>query len=121
LQDENPTSLWPMMRNVLPHHQPVPLSKANLWSFDHIRPLLIRAGELTPVEKAERRVLVLCHLGRGHGAMQVTFAIYRGMQLLLRGEKAPAHKHTLSAAHLIVEGERAYNIVEWREITDGTK
>jgi gentisate 1,2-dioxygenase len=112
LQDENLAPLWPMMRNVLPHDQPSPVSKAHLWSFDRIRPLLIRAGELTPVEKAERRVLVLSDPGRGTGAMQVTSAIYCGMQLLLPGEKAPAHKHTPSAARIIVEGEGAYTVVD---------
>lgn len=55
----NTTPLWPLMRKALPHDTPVPQSKACLWAFDTIRPLLLRAGELTPVEKAERRVLIL--------------------------------------------------------------
>ncbi|MCC0057541.1 MAG: cupin domain-containing protein [Rhodobiaceae bacterium] len=104
--------LWPMMRNVLPHDRPSAISKPHLWSYEHIRPLLLRAGELTPVEKAERRVLVLADPGRGEGAMQVTSSIYCGLQLLLPGEKAPAHKHTPSAARIIVEGEGAYTIVD---------
>src|SRR6266540_5041861 len=103
--------LWPMMRNVLPHDQPNPATKPCLWPFDRIRPLLLRAGELTPVEKAERRVLVLTDPGRGKGAMQVTGSIFCGVQLLLPGEKAPAHRHTPSAARIIVEGEGAYTIV----------
>ena len=52
----NTTPLWPLMRKALPHDAPQPQSKACLWAFDKIRPLLLRAGELTPVEKAERRV-----------------------------------------------------------------
>lgn len=103
--------LWPQMRNVLPHDTPAPVSKPCLWSFKKARPLLIKAGELTPVEKAERRVLVLTDPGRGKGAMQVTASIYCGLQLLLPGEKAPAHKHTPSAARIIVEGEGAFTIV----------
>ncbi|MDF3061485.1 MAG: cupin [Microvirga sp.] len=104
--------LWPMMRNVLPHGQPNPVTKPAVWSFDKIRPLLLRAGELTPVERAERRVLVLNDPGRGKGAMQVTSSIYVGLQLLLPGEKAPAHKHTPSAARIVVEGEGAFTIVD---------
>jgi gentisate 1,2-dioxygenase len=103
--------LWPQMRNVLPHDSPAAVSKAAHWSFQKIRPLLLRAGELTPVEKAERRVLVLVDPGRGKGAMQVTASIYCGMQLLLPGETAPAHKHTPSAARIIVEGEGAFTVV----------
>ncbi len=104
--------LWPMMRNVLPHNAPQPTTKPHLWSYEKIRPLLLKAGELTPVEKAERRVLVLCDPGRGKGAMQATASIYCGLQLLLPGETAPAHKHTPSAARIIVEGEGAYTVVD---------
>jgi gentisate 1,2-dioxygenase len=64
------------------------------------------------MEKAERRVLMLCDPGRGKGAMQATASIYCGLQLLLPGEKAAAHRHTPSAARIIVEGEGAYTIVD---------
>lgn len=111
LEAARTSPLWPMMRNVLPHGAPQPATKPCLWSFEKIRPLLLKAGELTPVEKAERRVLVLNDPGRGKGAMQVTSSIFCGMQLLLPGEKAPAHRHTPSAARIIVEGEGAYTIV----------
>ena len=112
LESARTAPLWPQMRNVLPHGQPQPVTKACLWSFEKIRPLLLRAGELAPVEKAERRVLVLTDPGRGKGAFQVTSSIFCGMQLLLPGEKAPAHRHTPSAARIIVEGEGAYTIVD---------
>ncbi|MEM8921629.1 MAG: cupin, partial [Pseudomonadota bacterium] len=60
--------LWPMMRNVLPHNAPAPVSVGAHWKYGDVRPLLMQAGELTPVEKAERRVLVLSDPGRGEGA-----------------------------------------------------
>ncbi|HEX2215772.1 MAG TPA: cupin domain-containing protein [Xanthobacteraceae bacterium] len=103
--------LWPQMRTVMPYGEPAPVTKPCLWAIDQIRPLLLRAGELTPVEKAERRVLMLCDPGRGKGAMQATGSIYCGLQLLLPGEKAPAHRHTPSAARIVVEGQGAYTIV----------
>lgn len=104
--------LWPMMRNVLPHGAPAPVSRPGYWAFEQLRPLLLRAGELTPVEKAERRVLVLSDPGRGVGAMQATSTIYLGMQLLLPGESAPAHRHTPSAVRVIVEGQGGYTVVD---------
>jgi gentisate 1,2-dioxygenase len=112
LRDGHLAPLWPMMREVLPYGRPLPATQAHLWEFSQIRRLLLRAGELTPVEKAERRVLVLCDPGRGGGAMQTTSTIYLGMQLLLPGEIAPAHRHTPSAARIVVEGEGAYTVVE---------
>lgn len=104
--------LWPMMRNVLPHDIPNPVTRSGYWAFGDLRPLLLRAGDLTPVEKAERRVLVLSDPGRGTGAMQATSTIYLGMQLLLPGESAPAHRHTPSAVRIIVEGTGGYTVVE---------
>ena len=103
--------LWPNLRNLLPAGRPAQATRANLWRYDDMRPLLLRAGELTPVEKAERRVLVLSDPGRGAGAMQATATIYAGMQLLLPGEVAPNHRHTPSAARIMVEGEGAYTVV----------
>jgi gentisate 1,2-dioxygenase len=104
--------LWPQMRNALPHGGPQPVTKPHLWTYGDVRPLLLRAGELTPVEKAERRVLFLADPGRGKGAMQATSTLYIGLQLLLPGETAPAHKHTPSAARIVVEGEGAYTVVD---------
>ncbi len=108
--------LWPQMRNLLPHHAPKPVTKSQLWSYAALRPLVLRAGDLTPVEKAERRVLFLVDPGRGPGAMQATATIYVGFQLLLPGEAAPAHKHTPSAARIIVEGEGAYTVVDGEKL-----
>ena len=76
-----------------------------------LRPLLLQAGELTPMEKAERRVLVMANPGHGLEKMQATSTIYLGMQLLLPGEWAPAHRHTPNAVRMIVEGEGAYTTV----------
>lgn len=108
--------LWPMMRKVLPHGRPAPVTRPSFWDYDAVRPLLMRAGELTPVEKAERRVLVMSDQGRGTGAMQATSSIYIGMQLLLPGEVAPAHKHTPSAARIIVEGTGGYTVVDGEKL-----
>ncbi len=108
--------LWPMMRNVLPHGQPNPVSQPGYWNYGALRPLLMRAGELTPVEKAERRVLVLSDPGRGAGAMQATASIYLGMQLLLPGETAPAHVHTPSAVRIVVEGKGGYTVVDGEKL-----
>ena len=108
--------LWPQLRNALPHNAPVPVTKSHLWTYADVRPLLLRAGELTPVEKAERRVLFLADPGRGQGAMQATSTLYIGLQLLLPGEAAPAHKHTPSAARIVVEGEGAYTVVDGEKL-----
>jgi gentisate 1,2-dioxygenase len=103
--------LWPSLRAVLPPHVPARRTQATFWSYRSLRPLLLQAGELTPIEKAERRVLVLANPGHGLDNMQASAAMYLGMQLLLPGEWAPAHRHTPNAVRMIVEGEGAYTTV----------
>ena len=116
LVDAGVAPLWPMMRNLLPHGRPNAVSKVGFWDYKVIRPLLLKAGELTPVEKAERRVLVLSDPGRGVGAMQATASIYLGLQLLLPGETAPAHVHTPSAVRIVVEGSGGYTVVDGEKL-----
>ncbi len=108
----NLVPLWPSLRAVLPPGVPTRRTQPTHWAYETLRPLLLRAGELTPMEKAERRVLVLANPGHGLEKMQASAAMYLGMQLLLPGEWAPAHRHTPNAVRMIVEGEGAYTTVD---------
>jgi len=112
LTGQNLVPLWPSLRAVLPPGKPIARTQPICWSYEGLRPLLLQAGELTPIEKAERRVLVLANPGHGLDKMQASATIYLGMQLLLPGEWAPAHRHTPNAVRMIVEGEGAYTTVE---------
>ncbi len=108
----NLVPLWPSLRGVLPPKVPTRQTRATHWPYASLKPLLLRAGELTPIEKAERRVLVLANPGHGLEKMQASAAMYLGMQLLLPGEWAPSHRHTPNAVRMIVEGEGAYTTVD---------
>ena len=112
LRQQNLVPLWPSLRAVLPPGKPQPRTWPTFWSYQALKPLLLQAGDLTPIEKAERRVLVLANPGHGLEKMQASAAMYLGMQLLLPGEWAPAHRHTPNAVRMIVEGEGAYTTVD---------
>lgn len=112
LTAQNLVPLWPGLRAVLPPGKPRPNTKPTFWSYEALRPLLLRAGELTPMEKAERRVLVLANPGHGLENMKASAAMYLGMQLLLPGEWAPSHRHTPNAVRMVVEGEGAWTTVD---------
>ena len=112
LREQNLVPLWPNLRAVMPAGKPRPQTRATHWSYAALKPLLLRAGELTPIEKAERRVLVLANPGHGLDKMQTSAAMYLGMQLLLPGEWAPAHRHTPNAVRMVVEGEGAWSTVD---------
>ena len=112
LTAQNLVPLWPSLRAVLPPGVPTRKTQATHWPYATLRPLLLKAGELTPIEKAERRVLVLANPGHGLEKMQASSAMYLGMQLLLPGELAPAHRHTPNAVRMVVEGEGAWTLVD---------
>jgi gentisate 1,2-dioxygenase len=102
---------WPSLRDIIPHDRPVCRTQPHIWRYADLRPLLMRAGELTPMEKAERRVLMLSNPGL-EPAPFATAGIFFGLQLILPGEMAPNHKHSPSAVRLIVEGEGGTTTVE---------
>ena len=112
LTDLNLGPLWPSLRTFLPHGMPARNTVPTLWRYQDIRPLLLRAGDLTPIEKAERRVLMLCNPGLGLENAQATPSIYLGLQLILPGEAAPNHRHSPSAIRLVVEGTGGFTTVE---------
>jgi gentisate 1,2-dioxygenase len=112
LRAQNLVPLWPSLRGVLPPGKPTLNTRATHWPYAVIRPLLMKAGELAPIEKAERRVLVLANPGHGLDKMQASAAMYLGMQLLLPGEWAPSHRHTPNAVRMVVEGTGAWSTVD---------
>lgn len=116
LTERNLVPLWPSLRAALPYGKPIRRTLPVLWRYADIRPRLLMAGELTPVEKAERRVLVLANPELGLENMQATPTIYAGMQLILPNETAPNHRHSPSAVRFVVEGEGGYTVVDGEKL-----
>ena len=116
LQQLNLLPLWPALRSALPYGMPSRSTQPCCWPYAELRPQLLRAGELTPIEKAERRVLVLCNPGLGADQLKATPSIYIGMQLILPGETAPNHQHTPSAVRFVVEGSGGYTLVRGEKL-----
>jgi len=116
LTDLNLVPLWPSLRALLPYAKPARQTQPTIWKYNDTRPLLLQAGDLTPIEKAERRVLVLANPGLGLENVQATPTIYLGLQLIKPGETAPNHKHTPSAIRFVVEGEGGYTVVNGEKL-----
>lgn len=92
------------MRGLLPRDLPARRTLPFAWRYRDLRAHLLRAGKLTPIEKAERRVLVLCNPGQGLDKLVATPTICVGLQLILPGEVAPNHRHTSTAVRFVIEG-----------------
>ncbi len=104
--------LWPALRSFLPYGAPERKCKPMIWRYAQARPLLLEAGDLTPIEKAERRVLILANPSLDSSSGRATPTIYLGLQLIKPGETAPNHKHSPSAIRFVVEGEGGFTVVE---------
>jgi gentisate 1,2-dioxygenase len=106
----NLAPLWSVLKGLVPD-QPMPAAKPCKWAWDDVHPQLLRAGGLISAEEAERRVLVLENPGLP-GKSQITDTLYAGLQLILPGETAPAHRHTQSALRFVLHGSGAYTSVD---------
>ena len=71
----------------------------------------MQAGGLITAKEAERRVLILENPGL-RGQTSITHSLFAGLQLIMPGEVAPAHRHSQSALRFIIEGHGAYTAVE---------
>jgi gentisate 1,2-dioxygenase len=89
---------------------PKPAARAIRWKYASVRESLLTAGSLLSAEEAERRVLILENPGMP-GKSQITGSLFAGMQLLMPGERARAHRHAASALRLFLEGSSAYTSV----------
>ena len=47
----NLVPLWPSLRAVLPPKVPTRQTQPTHWAYSTLKPLLLQAGELTPIEK----------------------------------------------------------------------
>lgn len=109
ISQQNLTPLWKSLANLVTP-EPVSLCQPAAWRFDDIRAAMVEAGTLITAKEAERRVLVLENPGL-RGQSKITTDLYAGVQLVLPGEVAPAHRHTQSALRFVLEGDGAHTTV----------
>jgi gentisate 1,2-dioxygenase len=102
--------LWTRLKSLVPR-EPTPVGVAHRWAYADVRPYVLESAEHISAAEAERRVLILENPAL-KGSSQITRTLYAGLQLIMPGEVAPAHRHTQSALRLIVEGTGAYTAVD---------
>ena len=109
------TPLWEVLGALVPPQPRSPVEAA-LWRYADLREHVMEAGRLITAEEAERRVLILENPAlRGHSS--ITQSLYAGLQLIMPGEVAPAHRHSQSALRLVLDGEGAYTSVDGERTT----
>lgn len=102
--------LWTRLKSLVPQ-EPVPAGVVHRWVYDEVRPYVLESATHISAKEAERRVLILENPGL-RGSSQITNSLYAGLQLIMPGEVAPAHRHTQSALRFVLEGHGAYTAVD---------
>ena len=98
--------LWERAGGMKPGTPCVP----KLWKYTDLRPKLVESASLISAKEAERRVLVLENPSL-RGTTFIANTLYAGLQIIMPGEVAAAHRHTPNALRFVVEGEGAYTTV----------
>ena len=109
ISESNLTPLWTSLANLVTP-EPRSLCRPASWRFRDIREAMMEAGALITAKEAERRVLVLENPGL-RGESRITTDLYAGVQMVLPGEVAPAHRHSQSALRFVLEGKDAHTSV----------
>jgi len=88
-----------------PHH----------WKWKAVRPLIDDAMKVTSPAAVERRVLTLTDPEATGGAGSTLTNLATGFQILLPGEKARPHRHTMNALRFVIEGNGASTVVDGKD------
>jgi gentisate 1,2-dioxygenase len=106
-------NLAPLWENPKAHRPTPPPDAAYLWSWDKIRPLITAAIEVASPEAVERRVLQLVPpIAQQRDEQQTSHTLAANIQILLPGEKARPHRHTMNALRFVLEGAGATTVVD---------
>ncbi len=103
------SALW--MRNVYPPRG----EKPRLWRWSELEPLLARAvSEASDMQATERRVLTLVQqdVFGADDFVTTTTNLSANVQVIMPGETAPAHRHSINALRFVVEGKGAVTTVD---------
>jgi gentisate 1,2-dioxygenase len=106
-------AMAPLWENKFAHRPPPKPEESYLWAWEQIRPLISGAIKVASPEAIERRVLQLIPPGHDeYEWRQTTKTICTNLQVLLPGEKARPHRHSMNALRFVVEGSGATTIVD---------
>ena len=106
-------NLAPLWESKRAHRPAPPPARSYLWSWEKIRPLIAGAITVASPEAVERRVLQLVPPHRSsEDGEQTSHTLAANIQILLPGETARPHRHTMNALRFVLEGAGAVTVVD---------
>jgi gentisate 1,2-dioxygenase len=109
IAEQHASPLWRYYGDLFPA-EPKSRAQPYLWRYRDLRPWLLHFTETLSLDDAERRVLMLTNPGLQEPPATLT-TIYAGIQVILPGETAQAHRHASNAFRFVIEGSAAVTTV----------
>jgi gentisate 1,2-dioxygenase len=106
--------LWRHYGNLFPA-EPTNRAQPHVWPYAQLRPLALHFCETLSLEEAERRVLMLVNPALTDPPATVN-TLFAGIQIIMPGETAQAHRHAAGAFRFIIEGEGAFTTVNGERV-----
>lgn len=114
--DIRAAGLAPMWRRPGMRAQPESRCAPQSWEYANIKSLLLDAAPNISTEDCERRVLILENAGLA-GSWYLSPTMFAGVQLVLPGEIAGAHRHSQAAMRFVFEGAGAYAAIDGERVS----
>lgn len=105
--------LVPLWESPTAHKPPPPPGSTHHWAWQTIRPLLDGAMDSANPAAGERRVLSLVNPASKSAEDEATVRnLSAALQILLPGETARPHRHSMNALRFVLEGRGAITVVD---------
>ncbi len=104
----------PLWENPLAHNADKRAPKVTLWRWQELHPLVIDAMGLKSMAAIERRVLTLVDPAATDPAAGTTTNLTAALQILMPGESARPHRHSMNALRFVIDGCGASTTVDGR-------
>jgi len=108
----NAAHVRPLWESTVAHRANEGGPKAHLWQWSQLRGFIDEAMKVTTPAAVERRVLSLIEPESTNPASGTTTNLSAALQVLLPGESARPHRHTMNAIRFVIEGKGAQTIVD---------
>jgi gentisate 1,2-dioxygenase len=107
-------NVLPLWENRAAHGGAKVRERAHLWRWSDLEPLIEKAIGIRSMEAVERRVLSLVspHVPEIGGAAGTTRNLNAGLQILMPGESARPHRHSMNALRFVMMGNGATTVVD---------
>src|SRR5580700_1538290 len=105
----------PLWEDTRAHNKQKGAPRPHLWKWSVLGPLIADAMSITSMAAIERRVLTLVDPEAQGNAAGTTTNLTAALQILMPGESARPHRHSMNALRFVIDGSGASTKVDGRD------